>query len=113
VLLPIVGIYNLGIPIKLQGHEINVKFRSVFVQLQRAPLLCLHVQNNTKGTTVTYCSLLIKKTQDIFACGLFSDAVDIQSVSYRMWKNEYKSKDSEISVEIHASLAEKKKLFHF
>lgn len=68
--------------------------------------LCLHVQNNTKGTTVTYCSLLIKKRSDIFACGFFSDAVNILTVSYRMWKNECKSNDSEISVEIHESLAE-------
>jgi hypothetical protein len=33
---------------------------------------------------VTYCSLLIKKAQGIFACGFFSDAVNIQSVSYRI-----------------------------
>jgi len=69
--------------------------------------LCLCVQNNTKGKTVTFCSLLIKKTKVSFPCDFFSDAINIRSVSYRMWKNEYKSNDSEISVEIHESLCEK------
>lgn len=41
MLLPIVGIYNLGILVRFQGHEINanfVRFRSVFVRLQVMPL---------------------------------------------------------------------------
>ena len=39
MLLPIVGIYILGIPVGSQGHEINaifVRFLSVFVHLQLA-----------------------------------------------------------------------------